>query len=1159
GTTGSWTSTNGGSGTGNLSDNNASIANGATVTYTVTVSVPSSFTGNLENTVTVTSDTEDPTPTCTTCTDADMPSTSADLSIVKTIDNSTPNVGEDVVFTLTVNNAGPSDATGVRASDVLPSGYTFVSSSATVGNYDEASGFWTIGNMPAGLTHTLDITVNVNATGDYANSASVEGDQDDPDTPDDEDTETPTPNALSDLSIVKTIDNMTPTIGENVVFTLTVNNAGPSDATGVVATDVLPSGYTFVSSSASAGAYNETTGLWTIGGLANGITETLDITVSVNAAGDYANSASVDGDQDDPDSPDDEDTETPTPVLEADLSIDKTVNNLSPNVGEEIVFTLTVNNAGPGNATGVFATDVLPSGYTFISSSASTGNYNEGTGAWTIGNLSNGSTETLDITVSVNQAGDYANSASVEGDQDDPDSPDDEDTETPVPQRSDLSIVKTIDNMTPNVGENVVFTLTVNNSGPNNATGVTATDVLPSGYTFVSSSASTGTYSEVTGIWVIGNLANGVTETVDITVNVNAAGDYANSASVEGDQDDPDSPDDEDTETPTPTPQSDLSIVKTIDNMAPKVGENVVFTLTVNNAGPSDATGVIATDVLPSGYTFVSSSASTGDYNEGTGAWTIGNLANGVTETVDITVSVNATGDYANSASVEGDQDDPDSPDDEDTETPVPVQQSDLSIIKTVDNLTPKATENVTFTLTVNNAGPNDATGVTATDVLPSGYTFVSSDASVGVYDETTGLWTIGNLANGITETLDITVTVNETGDYANTASVEGDQGDPDSPNDEDTETPIPVINNAVVANDDAYETDSETPVTDDLFVNDADPDGDNFTINTTPIDDVGNGSLVINTDGTFTYTPDIDFIGTDTFVYEICDDGLPSKCDQATVTIVVVKPNSAPVPVVHEIDSVQNCIWVTGNVLDFVTDADNDNLVVGAIPIIEPLNGTLVMNVDGSFKYTPEDGYVGSDSFSYMVCDDADNQKCAIGVININVIAPLDSDSDGLLDCDEIGDPDDPTDTDGDGIPDFEDPDDDNDGIPTEEELEDPEDDCDEDGIPNYLDDAQYSCGDLPISTLITPNNDSYNDFLRILGLSEFNDNSIVVYNRWGNVVFEVSGYISDITSAKAFTGSSNVQNSAKKLPDGAYFYVLKLEKDGKERIQKGSFEIRN
>jgi len=72
---------------------------------------------------------------------------------------------------------------------------------------------------------------------------------------------------------------------------------------------------------------------------------------------------------------------------------------------------------------------------------------------------------------------------------------------------------------------------------------------------------------------------------------------------------------------------ANLGVVKTVNNPTPIVGSNVVFTLVANNAGPIAATGVVLTDLLPSGYTFVSSTVTTGSYNSGTGAWTIGNLA----------------------------------------------------------------------------------------------------------------------------------------------------------------------------------------------------------------------------------------------------------------------------------------------------------------------------------------------------------------------------------------------------------------------------------------------------------------------------------------------------------------------------------------------------
>ncbi len=129
---------------------------------------------------------------------------------------------------------------------------------------------------------------------------------------------------------------------------------------------------------------------------------------------------------------------------------------------------------------------------------------------------------------------------------------------------------------------------------------------------------------------------------------------------------------------------------------------------------------------------------------------------------------------------------------------------ADLSLTKTVDIATPPRGSNVTFTVTVTNSGPDQATGVTVNDLLPAGYTFVSSGATQGTYVDGTGIWTVGTLSNGGTATLQITATVNPTGPYANSAQVSGsDQGDPDStPNNNDpmeddqaTSIPTPTTN----------------------------------------------------------------------------------------------------------------------------------------------------------------------------------------------------------------------------------------------------------------------------------------------------------------------------------------------------------------------------
>ena len=378
---------------------------------------------------------------------------------------------------------------------------------------------------------------------------------------------------------------------------------------------------------------------------------------------------------------------------------------------------------------------------------------------------------------------------------------------------SDLSLIKGVDNATPNVGDTVTFTLTINNSGVDNATGVTVEDVVPNGY---------GSITPITaGATVVGNTISwsGLTVTtatnvaLQFTAQVLATGNYANQAEIiASDNVDPDSDpgdsfgtddygdgnaDDDESNIVTinPSAVSDISLTKAVNNATPLVGSNVIFTLTVSNAGPSDATGVVVTDQLPTGYTFVSDDGATAaEYDDTTGIWTVPTIPSGNNAVLNITATVNATGNYNNTAEVTAsDNTDPDSipnngvtsEDDYAEEDTVPVPVSDISITKDVDNATPLVGSNVVFTLTVSNAGPSDATGVVVTDQLPTGYTYVSDD-SAGAYVSGTGIWTVPTITNGNTAVLNITATVNATGNYTNEAEVTAsDNLDPDSvPND---------------------------------------------------------------------------------------------------------------------------------------------------------------------------------------------------------------------------------------------------------------------------------------------------------------------------------------------------------------------------------------
>ncbi len=101
--------------------------------------------------------------------------TNTDLSVLKLVDDVSPEIGQTVVFTVKAINNGPFDASGIMVSDVMPGGYTLVSAEPTLGNYDTISGEWNIGSMVSGESQTLTVTATVNSSGFYQNTAIIQG------------------------------------------------------------------------------------------------------------------------------------------------------------------------------------------------------------------------------------------------------------------------------------------------------------------------------------------------------------------------------------------------------------------------------------------------------------------------------------------------------------------------------------------------------------------------------------------------------------------------------------------------------------------------------------------------------------------------------------------------------------------------------------------------------------------------------------------------------------------------------------------------------------------------------------------------------------------------------------------------------------------------
>jgi VCBS repeat-containing protein len=182
----------------------------------------------------------------------------------------------------------------------------------------------------------------------------------------------------------------------------------------------------------------------------------------------------------------------------------------------------------------------------------------------------------------------------------------------------------------------------------------------------------------------------------------------------------------------------------------------------------------------------------------------------------------------------------------------------------------------------------------------------------------------------------------------------------------------VTPVNDAPVAVDDAYTTDEDTVLTvalaDGLLANDMDVDGDTITVDSY-VEAPQYGTLILNADGSFTYTPDENFFGIDSFVYKVID-GNPYSSDEATVTIMVTPVNDWPIAnddfyeVVTGTDLVKDAAeGILAN--DVLLDPDEEV----SIQILEgPHHGTLNMNDDGSFTYIPNLGYMGTDTFRYLV-----------------------------------------------------------------------------------------------------------------------------------------------------------------------------------------------
>ncbi|SKB49923.1 conserved repeat domain-containing protein, partial [Sphingobacterium nematocida] len=360
-----------------------------------------------------------------------------------------------------------------------------------------------------------------------------------------------------------------------------------------------------------------------------------------------------------------------------------------------------------------------------------------------------------------------------------------------VAPRSDLEVTKSINNNTPAIGDNVTFTVSVVNNGPDAAANVNVTDKLPSGYTYLSSTPSQGSYDPITGVWTIGNLSNGapaVTLTVTGTVKPSSGtlNEYRNTATASSDMDDPD-------------PSNNIGIAEPLipslqfskEGELSTDGNTITYTFKVTNNGSVTMNNIALSEVAFSGTgtkpvpSFVSSTNSSavgtlipGEVATYSATYTLtqadkdaGLLSN------DASVTGTPPGSTTNIPNVPSVDPTPKDPSDPTTVVDVPANPS-LTFAKT--GVLSADGNTVTYTFTVTNNGNVTMSGIAVSDPKITGaITLTTTTLAPGA--STTG-----------TATYTLTQAEKDAGEVVNKATVTGTPPTTDPSNPATPITPVP-------------------------------------------------------------------------------------------------------------------------------------------------------------------------------------------------------------------------------------------------------------------------------------------------------------------------------------------------------------------------------
>ncbi|MEZ5812744.1 MAG: hypothetical protein R3D45_15140 [Rhizobiaceae bacterium] len=565
-----------------------------------------------------------------------------------------------------------------------------------------------------------------------------------------------------------------------------------------------------------------------------------------------------------------------------------------------------------------------------------------------------------------------------------------------------------------NAGEVLAFDIDVTNTGNATLSAVTVSDpdadavVCPGGGAVIATMAPGETVTCIaTMIVVPADVTAGfITNTIEATAT-DPAGNPVGPA--------------RDTETVLRTPV-DLVTIKSLASAdaTPSEGATVIFRIDVTNNGPEQATGVELTDVLPAGLTYVSDTGG-GVYDSGTGVWNVGTIPAGVTVSLEISATVDAgtVGQtITNNVAVTGLDQNDSNPNGDDLTESIEISSADLVTVKSlVTGGTFRDGDTVQFQIVVTNNGPDEATNVDLTDILPAGLTASPpvATASQGSFDEPAGRWSIGTIAVGASETITLNATI-DTGQGGNTitnittAAQSADVADPSTAGDV-LEASLVVDPPEIDAVDDGTTgVNGRAGATGVVNVFDNDTvSGSPFAPADVNLTNMTPGvPLTLNPDGTVDVpagTP----AGVYTVTYQICIAAYPTICDTAEVSVTVDPP------VIDAVDDSTGAVADgTNGSPDHINVFDNDTLdgasFVPAEVILTEISQSpgnhLVLQPDGTIDVPPGTP-AGTYTLEYRICDAINPTICdtAVATVVVEQLATIsgyvyeDSNGNGLFD----------------------------------------------------------------------------------------------------------------------------------------------------------------